>query len=156
MDRASEIKEAAIELGMDEVLVELPATEAAELRARVQNRFLIDGLDWWWERLKSGRSLWMGSRGWNPMDVISELCIEDSVWLMPIYDDNGEVFSAPMPWVVDILRGSSLDEFAVVASDLSWIVMVNHHDTVFGAGDRVISHLERLERRPGGGQGAAI
>ena len=72
------------------------------------------------------------------------------VWLMPIYDDNGEVFRAAMPCIVDILRHSALDEVAVVADDLSWMIMINHHNTFFGAGERVIARVERLMRMRGG------
>jgi len=148
--RATWITQAARELGIAAELIELAPPEAAGQRRRIEEAFLHPSLWWWWERLKSGRSFWSETPGWKPLDVIAQLCVPGPVWLLPVYDDKGEVFRAPMPRVVEILRRSRLDEFAVVADDLSWIMMINHHDALFGAGARVTSHFEALERQPGG------
>jgi hypothetical protein len=147
---AARIAQAARDVGILGELIELVAPEAAAQRRRIEEAFLHPSLAWWWERLKSGRSYWNETPGWNPVDVIADLSVDGPVWLLPVYDDKGEVFRAPMPRVVDILRHSRIDEFAVVADDLSWILMINHHDALFGAGERVTSRFEALERRPGG------
>jgi hypothetical protein len=147
---ANRIKEAARDLGMTGALVQLSAADAAEARRRTEEQFLYPGLEWWFERLKSGRSFWGTSRGWNPVDEIAEMVVDAPVWLLPVYDDNGEVFLARMPCFIDILRRTSLDEYALVPPDLSWLLMVNHHDCLYGVGERVEAHLSRIKRRPGG------
>jgi hypothetical protein len=152
--QAEAITEAARELGMSDVLVALPAAEAADLRRRADAHFLVPGDDWWWERVRNGYSYWSLSPGWNPMDVIAELCVDAPVWLMPLEDMDPGVFRAPMPHAVDILRFGIISEVAVVAENLDWMVMVNHHSGVFGAGDRVTARLRALKRKPGGHGGA--
>jgi hypothetical protein len=152
---ASRIKQAARDLGMTEAIVALPAADAAEARRRVEEQFLYPGLEWWFERLKAGRSFWSTSRGWYPVQEIAEMCVDAPVWLIPVYDDNGEVFQARMPVLVDILHDSNLDEFVLAPPDLSWLLMVNHHNCLYGVGERVEAHLARIKRRPGG-NGAVV
>lgn len=152
---AVRLTEAADELGIRELLTELPKHEAAAMRQRIEETFLVvPSYDWWWERMKAGRSFWSDAPGWNPTNVIAAFAASGPVWLMPIYDDKGEVFRAALPVVVDILRKSRLSEIAVVADDLSWMLIVNHHNAVFGAGERVTQHLAALEQRQGGNGGA--
>lgn len=146
---ASRIKEAARDLGMTEAVVALSAADAAEARRRTEEKFLYPGLEWWFERLKSGRSFWSTSRGQHPVDEIAEMVVDAPVWLMPVYDDNGEVFLARMPYFVDILRHTSLDEYVLVPPDLAWFLMVNHHENLYGVGERVEPHFRQIKRRPG-------
>ncbi len=148
--RATWITKAASELGVSELLTELPKAEATELRQRIEAAFLVPSCDWWWERMKSGRSYWSETPGWKAIDVVAAFSATGPVWLMPVHDDKGEVFRVAMPVAVDILRQSKLDEFALVAGDLSWMLIINHHDAVFGAGERAIQHLLMLEQRAGG------
>ena len=148
--RATWITKAASELGVSELLTELPKAEATELRQRIEGTFLVPSYDWWWERMKSGRSYWSETPGWSPYNVLGAFSASGPVWLMPVYDDKGEVFRAAMPIAIDILRKSKFDEFALVADDLSWMLIVNHHDAVFGSGARAIEHLLALEQRAGG------
>lgn len=155
--RATWIAEAADELGVTDLLTELPKDEAAAMRKRIEETFLVTpSYDWWWERLKEGRSFWSETPGWKAIDVIDAFSASGPVWLLPVYDDKGEVFRVAMPLAVNILRRSKLSEYALVADDLSWILIVNHHDAVFGAGERAIEHLLALEQRAGGQGGAVV
>lgn len=155
--RATWITEAADELGVRELLTELPKDEAASMRQRIEETFLVTpSYDWWWERLKDGRSHWSEAPGWQAIDVVAAFSASGPVWLLPVYDDKGEVFRVAMPVAIDILRKSNLSEVALVADDLSWILMINHHDAVFGAGERAIDHLVALEQRAGGQGGPVV
>lgn len=153
--RATWITEAADQLGVRELLTELPKEEAAVMRRRIEDTFLVvPSYDWWWERLKDGRNHWSEAPGWKAIDVIAAFSASSPVWLLPVYDEKGEVFRVTMPVAVNILRQSKLDEVAFVADDLSWMLIINHHDAVFGAGPRAIEHLLALEQRAGGRGGA--
>lgn len=152
---ANRIKQAARDLGMTEAVVALSAADAAEARRRTEEQFLYPGLEWWSERLKSGRSFWSTARGRHPVDEIAEMVVDAPVWLIPVYDDDGAVFLARMPVFVDILRFDHLDEYALVPPDLSWLLMVNHHECLYGVGERIEPHLSRIKRRPGG-NGAVV
>ncbi len=99
--------------------------------------------------MKTGRSYWSETPGWSPYNVLAAFSATGPVWLMPVYDDKGEVFRAAMPVAIRIPRKSKLDEFALVGDDLSWILIVNNHDAVFGSGTRAIQHLLALEQRAG-------
>jgi hypothetical protein len=92
---------------------------------------------------------------WYPVAEIAEMLVDAPVWLIPVYDDSGEVFQARMPVFVDILHDSHLDEFVLVPPDLSWLLMVNHHNCLYGVGARVEPHLARIKRRAGG-NGAVV
>jgi hypothetical protein len=100
---ASRIRNAARDLGMADALTELSSTDAAEAWRRTEQQFLHPEPEWWFERLKSGRSFWSTARGRHPVDEIAEMVVDAPVLLMPVYNDNGEVFLASMPVIVDIL-----------------------------------------------------
>lgn len=151
--RATWITEAADELGVGDLVTELPKDDAAATRRRIEETFLVTNYDWWWERLKSGYSFWSEAPSWKAIDAVAAFSGSGPVWLLPVYDDKGEVFRVAWPIAIDILRKSNLDEFALVADDLAWMLIINHHNGVFGSGARAIAHLKALEQRPDG-QGA--
>jgi hypothetical protein len=147
------IRWAARDLGLTGALIDLPAAEAAEKRRRITAHFVYDPLDWWWAQLKSGRNYWNTSKGWHPLHDIAEMCVDEPVWLAPI-DDLGELFEARMPVFLDLLKKSFIDEYALVSRDLAWLLIVNHHDVLYGSGERVTDHLLRIGQRPGSNGGA--
>jgi hypothetical protein len=52
-----------------------------------------------------------------------------------------------MPFFVERLRKSRIDEYALVSRDLAWMLIVNHHDALYGSGECVTNHLLRFEQR---------
>ena len=152
-ERGNRIRQAARDLGLTGALVDLPAAEAAEMRRRILAHFVYDPLDWWWTQLKSGRNYWNTSKGWHPLHDIAEMCVDEPVWLAP-NDPFGELFEARMPVFLDLLKKSLIDEYALVSRDLAWMLIVNHHDVLYGSGERVTDHLLRIAERPGSEGGA--
>ena len=151
-ERGNRIRSAARDLGLTEALVDLPAAEAAEKRRRIVEHFIHPDESWWWDQLKSGRNYWNTSKGWHPLNDIAEMCVDEPVWLAPI-DPFGEVFEARMPVFVELLKKSLIDEYALVSRDLAWLLIVNHHDVLYGSGERVTDHLLRIAQRPGSAGG---
>ena len=147
-ERGNRLRRAARELGLTGALFDLPAADAADVRRRVTAHFVYDPLDWWWQQLKSGRVYWNTSQGWDPLDEIAEMCVDEPVWLLP-NDPFGEAFEARMPVFVELLKKSRIDEYALVSRDLAWLLIVNHHDVLYGSGERVTEHMLRIEQRPG-------
>ena len=142
------IREAIRTLGVSGRVTELPAGEAAEVRQQVEAKFLNPGLDYWWERMKSGMVFWMTKEGWRPLEFIHALCPDTMVWFFPVYDDQGEVFQAPRDLALKILAESNPSEYALVAPGLEWIVIVNHHDAIFASGEPVCSRIAESLKQP--------
>ena len=71
-------------LGVRDRVLELPAGEAAEIREQIVAKFFKPGLDWWWERMKSGVVFWMNEgRDWRPLEFLPEICPDDDRVVLP-------------------------------------------------------------------------
>jgi hypothetical protein len=145
-----EIRAAIDELGLSsDKVAELSADEALACRARIEEKFMSPGYDWWWERLKSGVAFWEENAGPGVMAELREVCPDVPAWFLPVYQDHGEVFRARPTTAIAVLNNCRGMEFAIVAEDLSWIVILNHHDVVYGVGEPIASRLMALVARPG-------
>lgn len=155
--RTDDIREAIAELKLGvEQVYELSPEEALERQIEIETRFLLPGLDWWFERLKSGTAFW--GKGYRLFDerAVRRLCPAVDCFLLPIYDDDGEVFRTTTPVAARILAVSGYYEVALVAADLSWILIENHHQSLYGCGEPIETTLRALLDEPGNNGGPFI
>lgn len=143
------IRRAIADLSLSSDIFELASNEAATVIDRIERKFLIPGNDWWWERLKTGMSFWFSDPKWGAYIAIPYLCPDSPAWFLPVYNDEGEVFRGRPTVIAKVLEYTRDDEYAVVDTNLEWIVVENHHNVLFGSGEPVRSRLSEWLQRPG-------
>lgn len=121
-------------------MILLEGAEGADILTQIMDRFLIArDAAWWWEVLKV------------PCRTLPGKSLEDVPGICP--DPGAEVYLVPCDsWPLEVYRTTPHSaarvlgecpcmEYAVVAADLSWMIIENHHGAFFVAGDFAQLHL---------------
>ena len=149
------IRRAIADLSLSsESIIELAPNEASTVIESIERKFLIPGNEWWWERLTIGMSFWFSDPEWTGFIAIPYLCPDSPAWFLPVYNDEGEVFRARPKVIAKVLEHTRDDEYAIVDTNLEWIVIENHHNVLFGSGEPVVSRLSEWLQRAGSNGGA--
>ena len=141
------IEEAAI-AAPSVLMVRLPEDEQTETLHRIMKRFLLaSDVAWWWEVLAvPSRTL----EGYSAEDI-PNICSDPDVEIFFLPCDTRPllVYRTTPRSSLMILNECPFFEYALVAHDLSWIIIENHHGAFIVAGD--FDRLNLPDSEQGGG-----
>lgn len=129
------ITEAARAIGTTSHIRIVEDPERAMVIARAREQFVDDvGALFWWEHLIDPVSWWQTERGYRHLP---RLAPEDDCWLIAglTDDDSRMVVVACTPLIAAALMGECpAFEYALLDRPMTWMIIENHHDTLFGVG----------------------
>ncbi|MAS93355.1 MAG: hypothetical protein CMO55_09185 [Verrucomicrobiales bacterium] len=131
----SEITGAKERLGGLKLIFDLlPDHEQESLLLRIKARFLeIPSPRWWWEHLKLPQRTLEGVTAMDLPVVCPDR--EAVVWLIPCDEKNELIYQTTPVSAKEVLGECFLFEYAIVAEDLAWLMIENHHGEFVVTGD---------------------
>ncbi|RZK30268.1 MAG: hypothetical protein EOO63_07180 [Hymenobacter sp.] len=125
-------------------------TDWHQLEERIYSAFCkIEGNGrpcWLWD---SYRSEWMGL--WlkdYPDNILNQLVpTTETVWFMTYDGDSFLFYEGKIEAIQQILLECSPDEYYLINKKYEWLLGVNHHDSLTGTGEFIISQLKAFAQR---------
>jgi len=127
---------------------ELPDSEAAKVRARIEAVFMnAHDPKWWWEhfRLPTASVRFEDQKAFRRIcDVVPDP--DEAVWFVAEDDQLPyfPVFEATPSLIMAVIGECYGFEYYLIAKDYSWLLCENHHDYLIGMGETVRSRLEAV------------
>jgi hypothetical protein len=140
-----EVDKAIDSLGMTaDQIAKVPPHEAREVLGRIKARFLkFPGVRFWWEwfALPYETLLPPTDQGFELIPQITPEPAEKAWFIAGLTEDAKVVYECQPASLDRLLSECPFFEYAVVAKDLSWLVLENHHGCLFAVGDAAIENL---------------
>jgi hypothetical protein len=138
------VADAVDTLGIADRVRRVDEPERSEVLGRVTGTFLNrPTATFWWEHLKVPASSWQTANGHQHLPRLAPDA-EAACWLitgLTDADDEKAVFRCTPALAPSVIAECPFFEYALVAPDLRWMVIENHHDFLIATGEA----LERLD-----------
>lgn len=144
------VDETIAEIGLSLRNIEpLNTARAASIVGQIEEKFLLAGDERWWERLRAAQSLWFENSSGRGSSLVEALCPGGACYLVDIYREFGRVYLTTTPIAARLLHDWFYGEFLLADTDLSWILIENHHEIFYGCGEPIQSRMLAQSSAPG-------
>ena len=121
--------------------------DAAKVVEQAEARFTTaPGHRWWWEVLREDLPFQTCNVRAEDFGLVGIVCPDAPAWLL-VSDDSDQpwpVYEAHPSDVARILEESPFFEFVIVAKDMTWLVLENHHNVFIAVGEPVATNLRKV------------